>query len=240
MSSITQLLVDLDGTLYPIENGYEAYVRRNIFEFMHQELGVPSVEEAKRIWQPLFAKHNQSLKGLREGGFKFDTEQYWDFIRRDADKFLTPDPKVRACLQCLPQTKWILTNCNEKHARIALEYLGLEDCFEGVLGADFMGEQAKPQRAVFERALKHIGTQPQHCGMLEDSLKNLKQAKEMGIHTILVAGPTLLEEAGGSLDSARLAAQHGVNAAITVLHEDELRQQMPHLWQTAPLSNNHS
>ena len=25
------------------------------------------------------------------------------------------------------------------------------------------------------QALKHIGTQPQHCAMLEDSLKNLKQ-----------------------------------------------------------------
>jgi hypothetical protein len=34
--------------------------------------------------------------------------------------------QVRACLLSLPQTKWIFTNCNEKHARLALQTLGLE------------------------------------------------------------------------------------------------------------------
>ena len=34
--------------------------------------------------------------------------------------------QVRACLQSLPQRKWLLTNCNEKHAGIALELLGLQ------------------------------------------------------------------------------------------------------------------
>jgi FMN phosphatase YigB (HAD superfamily) len=32
---------------------------------------------------------------------------------------------VRECLKALPQRKWVFTNCNEKHARLALESLDL-------------------------------------------------------------------------------------------------------------------
>ena len=33
--------------------------------------------------------------------------------------------QVRECLLALPQQKWVFTNCNEKHARLALETLDL-------------------------------------------------------------------------------------------------------------------
>lgn len=98
-ASIETLLFDLDGTLYPIENGYEDHVRENIFEFMHQRLGVPQ-DQCKAIWRPLFAKTNQSLKGLRVGGYSFDTDEYWDFIRSGREDYLKPDPKV-ACTTAL-------------------------------------------------------------------------------------------------------------------------------------------
>ncbi|KAA6427834.1 MAG: hypothetical protein FRX49_02497 [Trebouxia sp. A1-2] len=149
-ASVETLLWDLDGTLYPIENGYEDH-------------------------------------GLRLGGYKFDTDEYWDFIRGGREMFLKPDPQaisdpfdlsfqgtylsgqgptfgfvreqVRECLKALPQRKWVFTNCNEKHARLALESLDLLDCFEGVLGADFMGENAKPDAAAFHRVqLHHIAS----------------------------------------------------------------------------------
>ena len=35
--------------------------RENIFDFMHQKLGVPR-DQCKAIWRPLFAQTNQSLK----------------------------------------------------------------------------------------------------------------------------------------------------------------------------------
>ena len=34
--------------------------------------------------------------------------------------------QVRECLLALPQKKWIFTNCNEKHAKLALETLQLQ------------------------------------------------------------------------------------------------------------------
>lgn len=35
-------------------------------------------------------------------------------------------PQVRECLLALPQKKWVFTNCNEKHAKLALETLQLQ------------------------------------------------------------------------------------------------------------------
>lgn len=37
-----------------------------------------------------------------------------------------PCAQVRECLLALPQRKWVFTNCNEKHAKLALETLQLE------------------------------------------------------------------------------------------------------------------
>ena len=34
--------------------------------------------------------------------------------------------QVKALLQSLPQEKWVFTNCNEKHAKHALQLLGIE------------------------------------------------------------------------------------------------------------------
>ena len=34
--------------------------------------------------------------------------------------------QVRALLESLPQEKWVFTNCNEKHARSALQLLSIE------------------------------------------------------------------------------------------------------------------
>lgn len=76
------------GTLYPNENGYEAHTRQNIYEFMHQRLGVPR-DECKEVHAKLFAQTNQTLKALRDvGGYQFDREE------------CAPQPTLR-CLRCL-------------------------------------------------------------------------------------------------------------------------------------------
>lgn len=38
--------------------------------------------------------------------------------------------QVGAMLAALPQDKWVLTNCNEKHAKLALQTMGIESHFK--------------------------------------------------------------------------------------------------------------
>jgi len=56
----------------------------------------------------------------------------------------------------------------------------LQGVFEGIVGADSMGEVCKPEQAAFQRAIDICGADPKATVMFEDSFKNLRTAKELG------------------------------------------------------------
>ena len=152
----------------------------------------------------------------------------------------------------LPQQKWVFTNCSEKHAWHALQLLGLQvcsftspswhalwrgdlsaagmrmacsqDCFKGVVGADLMGDACKPEAAAFATALRRTGAEPARTAMFEDSVKNLRAAKALGLTTLLVTGATAAEEGA---DAAALAF---CDATVPALHEPDVRIALPSLW----------
>lgn len=222
---VEYLLIDLDGTCYDIGNKYEDHVRNNLWKYMNVKFGIP-IEKAEEVWRPLFRKYNQSLRGLRAGGFDIEAEEYWNCLRAGAEQFLFLNKEVQRLLQSLPQAeKWLFTNCSEKHANHALELLGLKDCFKGVIGADMMGDICKPEPAAFQIALKHIGADPAKTAMFEDSVKNLRTAKALGITTLLIAGPTALEERAST--AAELQHCDGI---VSTLSEAEVRRALPNLW----------
>ena len=64
-----------------------------MFQFMHERLGVPQAD-AYDVWQKAFAVYNQSLRALKECGYVFEAEEYWNFVRQGAEDFLTPDPEA--------------------------------------------------------------------------------------------------------------------------------------------------
>lgn len=70
----------------------------------------------------------------------------------------------------------------------------LQGVFTGVIGADSMGDVCKPEKAAFQRAFEISGADPRTSAMFEDSFKNLRTAKALGMTTILVAGETAAEE----------------------------------------------
>ena len=197
-AGVHTLLFDLDGTLYPIENGYEKAVRDRVFEFMVDELKVESIESAKEQWWTHFKAYNQTLRALRQGmGFDFDREKYWSHIRGDPADFLEANFDALEMLRAFPgMKKIVLTNCAEKQAIEALQVLGLEGEFDAVYGADFMGDVCKPERAAFEAVCARAKIDPHGTAFFEDSLKNLVTAKEMGFTTVLVSGKTAAEESG--------------------------------------------
>eukprot|EP00884_Botryococcus_braunii_P000487 jgi/Botrbrau1/10439/Bobra.0133s0046.1 len=225
MQDIDTIFFDLDGTLYPIENGYEAHTRNRVLDYMHVRLGIPR-ESTFEIWWRQFQRHNQSLKGLRSAGYDFDTDDYWDYIREGRERFLQHDPEVRSLVESLPQkNKWVFTNCNEKHALLALEALGLQGLFSGVIGADAMGDVCKPDQAAFKVALDVAGASAERSLMVEDSLKNLRTARSLGMATLLVHGHTVHEEGNSKQD-----IEGAVDAAVHQLALEAVKEALPHLW----------
>lgn len=137
------LVFDLDGTLYDSTNGYIEHIRSNVFKFMYEKELVSRDVSAEEIWRELFKKYNQSFKGLRQGGFIFDSDEYWRCHRSGHEQFLTPNPQLSELLESLPYQKVIFTNCREREAMEALTSLGIERHFDIIYGADFFQDFCK-------------------------------------------------------------------------------------------------
>lgn len=223
-ANIETLLFDLDGTLYPLTNGYFARVRKNMWRFMEEKLRIEP--PAEKVWRPLFNEYNQTVKALRVGGgYKFDTDEFWSDVRAGSSEFFTDAPDgVKAALEKLPQDKYVFTNCNEKEAEEVLGLLNIRHHFKGVYGAKWMGDTCKPDPKAFHSVLEDIGADPTKTAMFEDSFKNLVTAKSLGMSTIFVRAETAEEEGVGE---AHLATVDGVVDAVS---ESELRAQALWLW----------
>ncbi|KAK1272092.1 hypothetical protein QJS04_geneDACA021590 [Acorus gramineus] len=127
------LLFDLDDTLYPLSTGLATSCRKNIEDYMIEELGI----EASKIpdmCNVLYKNYGTTMAGLRAIGYDFDHDEYHRFVhgRLPYDK-LKPDPVLRHLLLSLPLRRLIFTNADKIHAAKALSRLGLEDCFEGII-----------------------------------------------------------------------------------------------------------
>jgi len=231
---VTTLLFDMDGCLYSCPS-FLTHIHENIFKFMVSQTGskfdpITTIDEAKAVWAPIFAKYNLTKRGLQGEGYVFDETSYDDFIRQGLENFIQPNPDLRALIMSLPQArKAVLTNCPERHAVTTLELLGIRDCFDDVFGTDFMGPMCKPARGVFEKTLEALGNpRPGEVAFFEDSFVNLQAGKELGFRTVFVKSEA--SEGGENRSDADVA--HFDCACNTVVNETDLRAGAEWLWAT--------
>ncbi|XP_016445773.1 suppressor of disruption of TFIIS [Nicotiana tabacum] len=127
------LLFDLDDTLYPLSTGLASSVRKNIEDYMVEKLGIEQSKIAE-LGNLLYKNYGTTMAGLRAIGYDFDYDEYHSFVHgRLPYENLRSDPVLRSLLLSLPIRKVIFTNADKVHALKALNRLGLEDCFEGIL-----------------------------------------------------------------------------------------------------------
>ncbi|KAK7390533.1 hypothetical protein VNO78_25841 [Psophocarpus tetragonolobus] len=130
------LLFDLDDTLYPLNSGLAKATVQNIKDYMLEKLGTePSkTDELKSL---LYSNYGTTVAGLRAVGYDIDYEEYYSFVHGKLPyENLKPDPILRNLLLSLPYRKLIFTNSDKVHTIKALDRLGLEDCFEGIICFD--------------------------------------------------------------------------------------------------------
>lgn len=127
------LLFDLDDTLYPLNSGLAAQCRKNIGDYMLENLGI---EESKisDMCNLLYKNYGTTMAGLRAIGYRINYDDYHSFVHgRLPYENLKPDPVLRQILLSIPIRKLIFTNADEIHTAKVLRKLGLEDCFEGII-----------------------------------------------------------------------------------------------------------
>ncbi|KAL7530628.1 hypothetical protein ACHAXR_003602 [Thalassiosira sp. AJA248-18] len=211
---ITTIIFDVDDTLYDVGTGFTAHRNTDgATSFMVEKLHFPSKAEAQIVRDEYFEKYHATAKGLAAaeadgklpplpegvslppGRTKLfdagDLDEYWA-ENLDFSLLGGPDP---ACIETFQQFDPNLnlvafSNGPRKYVSRALKEIGLDTFFspENLFAVTDVLPNCKPDKGSFDFVLKSIGAKPEECIMVEDSMKNVRAAKALGMRTILVVG----------------------------------------------------
>ncbi|MEW5299645.1 MAG: hypothetical protein WDW36_002639 [Sanguina aurantia] len=202
------MLFDLDDCLYRNE-AIPNKVRLRIMEFMVTRLGI---EEAgvEALCTRLYISHGTTMAGLIDQGYKIDFDEWHEFIHYgtiDYEATLHADPGLVTMLNSIALPKFVLTNADKRHAELAMARLGITDCFQGIFHFENIqelgkkhgvinegrpGPLCKPNKITYQLVLNELGYTAQQAIFLDDSIRNLAGAHELGILTVLVGRDTVL------------------------------------------------
>lgn len=180
------LFIDLDDTLYPSNSGLWDAIKDRIDRYMIERIQLPE-EIVPVLRKDLFAKHGTTMRGLQVE-YNIDPQGYLDFVHDlPLEDFIRPDPALRQSLEKISLRKVIFTNADTNHATRVIKTLELEGCFDQIIDIRDISPFCKPQPEAFKKAMEIAGVEdPAECIMVDDTLRNLQSAAEIGMYTIQV------------------------------------------------------
>jgi putative hydrolase of the HAD superfamily len=179
------ILFDLDNTLYPPERELFSLIDRRINRYMHEVAGIP-LEEVDVLRRRYWEQYGVTMQGLMRH-HQVDPEDYLRYVHDiDVASRLQPDAALRRALQSLPQQRVVFTNSSLCHTERVLNALGVADLFDRVFDIRVADYRPKPWPEPYRQVLAQLGRPGSACAMVEDSVANLRPAKELGMATILV------------------------------------------------------
>lgn len=255
--SVSTLLFDVDDTLYDVSTGFTE--DRNVngaIQFMVKHLDFPNVHDAKLIRDEYFEKYHSSAKALtiaeQEGKFppslknknvpRFNAKELGEFFATELNFGLLGGPKYQLAhdLKECKLNLAVFSNGPRKYVKRVLSEIGLDDVFDDskIFAVDDVLPYCKPDREAFETIFERLGVTANECVMIEDSMKNIRKAKELGIKTVLVAGEGNLKKTGNNSTTMeeRYDAPIPTDPAVDVTIEkiEELKSVLPGLWEDPP------
>ncbi len=178
-------IFDLDNTLYSSRLQVFPLIDTRINTYMSSRLKIPEheVDELRvRYWR-LYGVTMQGL--IRHHGA--DPEDFLSYVHDlDLTGFLEPDPELKNTLLQIDSPRYIFTNATREHALSVLRILGLEDLFDSIFDIRTDSYLPKPFKEPYLRILHSLELSGTDCVMIDDLPDNLKTAKELGMHTVLV------------------------------------------------------
>ena len=201
---LNYLIFDLDETIYPRDSGLMQAISARISLYMIERLGMDPAE-VQRLRRAYWHQYGTTSRGLQllHG---IDLADYMCYVHDvPVQDYIGPDPALDAALAALPQRKVIFTNASQAHARAVLEVVGVARHFEAVYDAFFFGNQSKPAPDAYRRLLSVLGVPGSACLMIEDTARNLRPARSLGMVTALVDPPAGMDVDGADYVIERVA-----------------------------------
>lgn len=178
-------LFDLDDTLYPRGLGIMDEIRTLILTFILTRLNL-TPEEADELRQRYLDQYGTTMRGLQIN-YQIDPEDYLACVHDiPLQEFLEPNPRLDAVLAAITQEKVVFTNASREHAERVLGILGIGHHFTRIVDVRDLHFESKPQPAAYRRVCDIVGVPPDECLLVEDNVRNLAPAKDLGMATVLV------------------------------------------------------
>ena len=182
---ICTILFDLDDTLYPRQAGIMDQIRTLMLRYIQARFSL-SREEADSLRQRYFQTYGTTMRGLQVN-HHIDPDHFLNCVHDiQLDDYLRPNPELDGVLASLPQDKIIFTNASREHAEGVLASLGIRRHFSRIVDIRDMDYESKPHLVAYHRICELLDVQPQECLLVEDNVRNLRPAKELGMTTVLV------------------------------------------------------
>jgi putative hydrolase of the HAD superfamily len=182
---IRTILFDLDDTIYPRSAGIMGEIRRLILDFIQTRLELPA-EEADALRARYLKDYGTTMRGLQVN-HQIDPGEYLLHVHEiPLSKYLEPNPELDAVLAAIAQEMVIFTNASREHAERVLEVLGIRQHFSRIVDVRDMAYESKPQPSAYIRICKLLSAKPEECLLVEDNVRNLCPAKDLGMSTVLV------------------------------------------------------
>lgn len=186
-------LFDLDNTLHNASHAIFPALNAKMNVFMTrmlQEQGRPAhQEEVNRLRQLYWRIYGATLLGLMHHHDVCATS----FLREthafdDLTSMIHTERGLIRLLKQLPGKKILLTNAPLEYAQKVVQHLGLNRFFSKNISIESMyihkQLRPKPSRLLMRKILAKERIRPRRCVLIEDTMVNLKSAKQVGIRTV--------------------------------------------------------
>ena len=177
-------IFDLDNTLYPVSAKLFDQIDKRMCSYIANFLKT-SKSEAHKVQKSYFQEHGTSLRGMMEN-HKMDPIPYLEYVHKIDLSAIIRDDQMERALDKLPGRKIVFTNAAASYAEKVLEQLGIANHFEDIFDIVAANFIPKPAPLVYQRFVKKYKIDSGNSVMVEDIVRNLKPAADMGMKTVWV------------------------------------------------------
>ena len=208
--TLKYLFFDLDETLYPSRSGLMAGMGKLMSRFMEERLDMPP-SEVPTLREHYYHVYGTTMRGLQIH-HGIDPEDYLAYVHDiPLEDYIGPNDELDRALAEIETKKVIFTNASAEHARRVLAILGIERHFSRIIDVRALSYISKPFPEAYQRALEILGAEGHECLLVDDRIRNLAPAKELGMTTVLVS-----EDATGPQQNPSLNADFIIGEAAEI------------------------
>tara|TARA_B100000524_G_scaffold340857_1_gene234388 strand:- start:129 stop:824 length:696 start_codon:yes stop_codon:yes gene_type:complete len=180
-------IFDLDNTIYDFNLGLFKRVSSRMTEYIKGFFDLNEVD-AFTLQRDMYKKYGLTLRGLMIEK-KINPEPFLEFVHDVDFSELNEDITLKTLLGKIKGKKSIYTNATYKHAKNILKSMGIFQEFEIIFDIKDANYIAKPDPNSYHMMKKKLNLNDKNiskCIFFEDTAKNLKPARELGMSTVWI------------------------------------------------------